>query len=255
MANRRTLPEKWADPWFRRLQPDEKIVFLFLCDQCNWGGFYELDCEAMSFAIGLDESRISGAIQGLNRGCLVSDNWVWVKNFVRVQGNADLNPGNNAHKNIIRCIQEQVKRFENVPEFQEFFAPYKPLISPPVMSCNVMSLDSSLELTEDSLLEDSAEPKNGSIYPEDFKQFWDAYPKKEGKGGALKIWKRDKCKAILPDILKALESYKRSAQWTKEGGQFIPNPEKWLNKRQYDDEPRDTNGLPKPKSIYGDKPL
>jgi hypothetical protein len=252
MANRRTLPEKWSDPWFRRLKPNEKLVFMFLCDQCNWAGFYELDYEAMSFAIGLSEQDISAAIQGLNRGCFVSNGWVWVKNFIKVQGNANLNPSNNAHLHIIRLMQEQVKRFENVPEWQDFLGPYQPLISPPVMSCSVESLNSSREKEELELQYEAPDEKVDHLYTADFLEFWNAYPNKKKKGTAAKIWKRDKLKSKLPAILDSIAMHKKSPQWKKENGAFIPHASSWLNARSYDDEVQ-TERVLAPQSAYGNK--
>ena len=37
-------------------------------------------------------------------------------------------------------------------------------------------------------------------------------------------------------MLDAITTWKRSEQWTKDGGQFIPNPTTWLNGRRWEDE-------------------
>ena len=72
-----------------------------------------------------------------------------------------------------------------------------------------------------------------------FDRFWLAYPKKTGKGAALKAWKK-----IRPDeatqaaMLSALDWQRVSDQWTKERGEFIPNPATWLNQARWMDEPR-----------------
>ena len=39
----------------------------------------------------------------------------------------------------------------------------------------------------------------------------------------------------LQTLLDALEVQKRSNDWTKDGGQYIPYPAKWLNKRRWED--------------------
>ena len=39
----------------------------------------------------------------------------------------------------------------------------------------------------------------------------------------------------LQTLLDALEIQKRSHDWTKDGGQYIPYPAKWLNKRRWED--------------------
>lgn len=70
-----------------------------------------------------------------------------------------------------------------------------------------------------------------------FGEFWAAYPKKAAKGAALKTWKRLKPSQELTDkMIAAIETQKRSEQWTLEGGRFIPNPATWLNGERWEDE-------------------
>jgi hypothetical protein len=68
-----------------------------------------------------------------------------------------------------------------------------------------------------------------------FDEFWDRYPKKVGKGAAETAWKKAKVNGHLSDVLSALDNQKRSEQWAKDGGQFIPNPSTWINQRRWED--------------------
>ncbi len=70
-----------------------------------------------------------------------------------------------------------------------------------------------------------------------FSRFWEAYPKKTAKQQALTAWKKLKPDTELTEsILKSLERQKKSAQWTKDGGQYIPYPATWLNGKRWEDE-------------------
>lgn len=69
-----------------------------------------------------------------------------------------------------------------------------------------------------------------------FDEFWKAFPLKVGKGNAESAWKKHGCHKLLPQILVAVRACKVSAAWTKEGGQFIPHPTTWLNRRGWEDE-------------------
>lgn len=72
-----------------------------------------------------------------------------------------------------------------------------------------------------------------------FDEFWSAYPKKVGKDAALKAWRRLKAPAdTLPAILAALDWQKKSEQWGKDGGQYIPNPATYLGQGRWQDEPQ-----------------
>lgn len=70
-----------------------------------------------------------------------------------------------------------------------------------------------------------------------FDRFWEAYPKKKSKEDALKAWtKLNPDEHLVEDILQAVLRAKTSAEWLKEGGQFIPYPGTWLRgKRWLDD--------------------
>lgn len=70
-----------------------------------------------------------------------------------------------------------------------------------------------------------------------FEKFWGVYPKKRSKGDAEKAWNAMKPNEQLQDrIFDALERAKTSAQWQKDGGQFIPYPATWLRAKGWEDE-------------------
>ena len=83
---------------------------------------------------------------------------------------------------------------------------------------------------------DFSEPNfDGFLYS--FDVFWAAYPKHVGKKAAKKAW--DKLKpppnlamAIIADVTLR----KRTPQWTKSGGQFVPHASTYLNGARWEDE-------------------
>ena len=68
----------------------------------------------------------------------------------------------------------------------------------------------------------------------EFEEFWQAYPRKVGKSAAQKAF--SKIGESLDVLLSALEQQKRSDQWTRDGGRYIPNPATWLNQGRWQDE-------------------
>ena len=70
-----------------------------------------------------------------------------------------------------------------------------------------------------------------------FLEFWEKYPKKVGKGEALRIWKKLRPSNELSErIIASVVAHISDAQWKKESGRFIPNPATFLNQGRYDDE-------------------
>jgi len=68
-----------------------------------------------------------------------------------------------------------------------------------------------------------------------FIAFWEAYPRKKSRGQAEKAWLKVS-PSLYPIIMTSLEKHKQSADWLKEGGQFIPHPATWLNAKGWEDE-------------------
>ena len=90
--------------------------------------------------------------------------------------------------------------------------------------------DVSVEKTGEELKRRSAPG-----YSPEFESFWTAYPRKEAKGSAYKAWQKQK--PPLSACLSALAWQKKSDQWIKDAGSFIPHPASWINARRWEDEP------------------
>ena len=77
-----------------------------------------------------------------------------------------------------------------------------------------------------------------------FEKFWSAYPRKAGsKQKAFESFK--KAGVSLEILLEAIENQKKSAQWCKDGGVFIPHPATWLNGKRWEDQLPMDNRVPK----------
>jgi hypothetical protein len=100
----------------------------------------------------------------------------------------------------------------------------------------------SLNLIPDSPLSDSSAPDDAgegerddypskpNLHEQRFEKFWQAYPKKQNKGSARKVWLRIKpTDDLLDTMVASIDRHKRWEQWTKNNGQFIPLPATWLN--------------------------
>ena len=85
-----------------------------------------------------------------------------------------------------------------------------------------------------------AETVEAEITPEYelfFAEFWKAYPNKKAKQAAAKAWKRLKPdRALFDIIMRALEAAKRSDQWSRDGGRYIPHPATWINGQRWEDQ-------------------
>lgn len=70
-----------------------------------------------------------------------------------------------------------------------------------------------------------------------FDAFWSAYPKKKNKEDARKAFA--KVKAPLETLVSAIENQKKSKDWQKDKGQYIPYPATWLRAGAWENEEYD----------------
>lgn len=69
-----------------------------------------------------------------------------------------------------------------------------------------------------------------------FNRFWSSYPRKVGKRKAEMAWASRKLGNKITEIMDALQRAKRSHDWVKDGGKFIPHPTTWLNRDGWEDQ-------------------
>lgn len=87
--NRQVDTGTWDDPWFADLDPDAKLLFLYMLTnrRSTASGVYEITRRAMAFETGLDLKRIDAALESISSRV----QWwpelqlVWVRNFLRHQ--------------------------------------------------------------------------------------------------------------------------------------------------------------------------
>lgn len=74
--------------------------------------------------------------------------------------------------------------------------------------------------------------KNLTVQSEQFDEFWNVYPRKEGKKPAFKAFRSALSRTRFEDILAGVEAYKRSDRVSRG---FIKLPATWLNEDAWED--------------------
>lgn len=87
-------------------------------------------------------------------------------------------------------------------------------------------------------------PQPKAAVHEGFDEFWSRYPRKVSKVQALKAWNRLKPNEELQrQIIASVDEKKRSEDWRKDGGRFIPHPSTFLNNQRWDDKEPEEAGF------------
>jgi hypothetical protein len=78
---------------------------------------------------------------------------------------------------------------------------------------------------------------SGGEEPSGFTDFWKTWPpgdRKQAKGKCLEAWKKARFETVAALVLAHVERMKSSSSWTKNGGEYVPAPLVYLNKRSWE---------------------
>lgn len=100
-----TETTKWHDPWFRRLSPLAKLLWLYLTDNCDCTGLIDLDMEAATFHIGakINEKHLAELVSRTQR---TIEGKVFISRFIPFQYGA-LSVDCPAHKPVLKLVTER----------------------------------------------------------------------------------------------------------------------------------------------------
>lgn len=102
---------------------------------------------------------------------------------------------------------------------------------------------------QDGTGQDSTSKRTSSTAPRstgddlEFARFWDAYPRKVGKGEARKAWTKIRRAGVDPAaVIAGAERYRDDPARQRKDIEFTKHPGPWLNAERWTDQPVDVNG-------------
>ena len=100
-----TDTDKWKKRFIKDLDYANKLLWLYMLDDCNHAGIWDIDLEVASIRIGLDVD-MSDLLKFEHR-IVVFDNSekVFIPDFIEFQY-GELNPNSNVHKSVITLLQK-----------------------------------------------------------------------------------------------------------------------------------------------------
>lgn len=120
---RKTNTEKWRDAWFTGLKPTEKLVFIFLTENCDSAGFYEVNLNLMCNLIGIELEELRQALGRLKRSFLVANSnevkKLWLKKYLFHQNCLPLKSENDDHMKIKIMLEQNFYDFGSPEEMHK----------------------------------------------------------------------------------------------------------------------------------------
>lgn len=218
-----------ANTWFRmysEFATDAKVqsmseamqrrLMMLFCLRCS-NVIATLQCNELAFALRISEEELEETKELFLRKGFIDDAWN-VLNWDKRQFISDSSTDRSRkHREAKR--KEEGKNKDSATAVQR------------------CSNSSATAPDTDTDTDKETTPKPPSGVELRFERFWSAYPKKVGKDAARRWWgKRKPDDAMLAAMLAAIAVQAKSAQWAKDGGQYIPHPTTWLNEGRWQDD-------------------
>jgi hypothetical protein len=104
MAKRFTDSEKWKKKWFKNLTPMCKLFWIYLFDNCNHAGVWEVDFElaAHQIRMKLDEEKITTAFRDRVTPIDGGERW-FINEFIDFQY-GELRKNNTVHQAVLKIL-------------------------------------------------------------------------------------------------------------------------------------------------------
>jgi hypothetical protein len=99
-----TDPQKWEDPFFQGLTPQQKLVWLYVIDRCDFCGFWRPNGPLTSFQIG-ESVDLDAALKAFgDRVQVINGKW-FIRKFARFQhGDRILKAGDKLAVSFDKCL-------------------------------------------------------------------------------------------------------------------------------------------------------
>lgn len=203
-------------------------VFGYVIANANLEGMIEINQKILATTIGCPESEIAEALEYLQRPDPDSRTPAEDGRRLIKEGAFTFRVVNYVK---YRDIQREKDRRAYMREYMREYRKQKVNSKP-----NVSNVSPQVEV-EVEADKNTARSARSCAYSKEFESFWKAYPRKVAKAKAFRAWKTHR--GAMPDLaelLPVLDAQKKSGEWLKESGSFIPHPATWINGHRWLDE-------------------
>lgn len=236
-------PKFWIGETGKSLRgkPESQIVALYLmtCPHANMIGVFHCPLVYIAHETGLSFEGASKALASLSEARFLTydeaSETVFVHRMAAYQVGESLKPEDNRVKSV-------AKEWQNIGPAglkAAFAAIYSIAFHLPADDKKASPSKAPRKpLRSQEQDQDKNKTPSG---PSPFEVFYQAYPKKEARKDAESVFaKLNPSEDLLARMLSAIEAKCRTADWTKDGGKFVPLPATWLRAERWNDEPVDT---------------
>jgi len=200
MAKRFTDTGKWAKPSFDRLSLKMKLVWIYLCDNCDHAGIWDFNLRLLEFHLSVEVTESEFKQSFGDKVTFLSPTKVFLPSFVEFQY-GELNPENRVHQSVLSRLKKE--------------GAYKALVSP---------LQGAKDKEKDKDKDSSLRGGVGEIFKPDLEALYKSYPRKQGKAKGLGILKASiKTEKAYSDYQKAQARFIAHLEASGTEAEFVPH--------------------------------
>jgi hypothetical protein len=216
MAKRFTDTTKWKRPWFRTLGIHAKVLWQYMCDECDHAGIFIADFELVSFQVGfkVDEEKLTAWLG--DKLVRVDRDKYFIPSFFEFQyGGSDA---------MFRAKQGALKVLADHALIDPATGQIKDLtnscLRPPKGSLTLIELQGIGTITGKELIPDfSAKQRVTQV---ELEEAYKEYPRKEGKSEGMRLARAEiKTKSDLANFRKAIGHYRDKCKSAGKAPEFI----------------------------------
>lgn len=211
MAKRFTDTGKWGKASFDRLSLVGKLAWIYLCDNCDHAGIWDVNWRLMSFHLNLPAADLERVIaeELSDKVDWLADTKIFIPGFIEFQY-GELNPENRAHLSVLNRLRKEGANKGLTRSLQ---------------GRKDKDKDKDKDTDKDSL-----EGVQGKPFRPDLAAVYARYPRKKGKTpGLKKLASTIKSLSDEQDAHRALDAF--IAHHKREGtaAEFIPHFSTWAS--------------------------
>ena len=215
MSKRLSDTEVWKKAWFFDLPDKFKLFWFYILSDCDAAGIWTVNWKLAEAYLGkLDPDKILSSLK--KQVMVLNDGSYWlIIDFIRFQYGYPIRENAPMYKKLSQLLEQRKLSLDTVYD----------------------TVSNTVYNTVKEEDKDIDKDKEKNVLDTSFDIFWEAYPRKTGRTYASECWKRKKKKRPpIDQILAKLEEQKKSDQWQKDGGRFIPLPSTYINQGRWFDE-------------------
>jgi hypothetical protein len=102
MAKRFTDTDKWKKPFIRTMKAPYKLLWLYILDECDHAGIWQIDLEVAEIKIG-EKLKLDEALNQFGSRVIKLEDKLFIPDFINFQY-GPLNPSNRVHKSVLDIL-------------------------------------------------------------------------------------------------------------------------------------------------------